>query len=113
MINVTPDIIKALQQTGLKVYNEYLVTSKTEVPCITYREYDNRSTEEVDEFGYSDIVYHIKIWAKSQKELVSYSAQIDSIMRVKGFKRTSSTDLWTTQIGQRDMKFKALAFEKF
>ena len=44
MINVTPDIIKALQQTGLKVYNEYLVTSKTEVPCITYREYDNRST---------------------------------------------------------------------
>jgi hypothetical protein len=34
-------------------------------------------------------------------------------MRVKGFKRTSSTDLWTTQIGQRDMKFKALAFENF
>ena len=29
MINVTPDIIKALQQTGLKVYDEGFLTKDT------------------------------------------------------------------------------------
>ena len=113
MINVTPDLIKSLSEIGLKVYNENFLTSKCEVPCISYYEYDNSVNEDCDVLGYSDITYHIKVWAKTQKELVDYSAQIDSIMRKLHFVRLTCNDLWTNTLGQRDMKYKALAFEKF
>ena len=113
MINVTPELITALSETGLKVYNENFLTSKCEVPCISYYEYDNSIRAQGDTLAYSDIVYHIKIWAKTQKELVDYSIQIDSIMRKLHFKRTIMNDLWTDTLGQRDMKYKALALEKF
>lgn len=113
MVNITPEIIEALGATKLKVYNENFLTATTEVPCISYYEYENSSNADTTEFGISNIIYHIKIWAKAQKDLVNYSAQVDSIMRKQGFERTSSTDLWTGSIGQRNMKFKALAFEDF
>ena len=113
MINVTPELITALSETGLKVYNENFLTSKCEVPCISYYEYDNSVNEDCDILGYSDITYHIKIWAKTQKELVDYSIQIDSILRNKGYKRLTCNDLWTDTLGQRDMKYKALALEKY
>ena len=60
---------------------------------------------------FSNIIYHVKVWAKTQKELVDYSAQIDKIMREQGFRRTGCNDLWTDTLGQRDLKYKALAFE--
>ncbi len=113
MINVTPELITALSETGLKVYNENFLTSNCEVPCISYYEYDNSIRAQGDTLAYSDITYHIKVWAKTQKELVDYSAQIDSIMRKLHFVRTVTNDLWTDTLGQRDMKYKALAFENF
>ena len=110
MINVTPQIITALSQTGLKVYNENFLKNES-VPCISYYEYDNNIDENCDIMEYSNIIYHIKIWAKTQKELVDYSSQIDKIMREQGFKRTGCNDLWTDTLGQRDLKYKALALE--
>ena len=113
MINVTPDLIKSLSEIGLKVYNENFLTSKCEVPCISYYEYDNSIRAQGDTLAYSNITYHIKVWAKTQKELVDYSIQIDSIMRKLHFVRLTCNDLWTNTLGQRDLKYKALAFEKF
>lgn len=113
MINVTPEIIKALSEIGLKVYNENFLTSKCEVPCISYYEYDNSINAQGDTLAYSNITYHIKVLAKTQKELVDYSIQIDSIMRKLHFVRLTCNDLWTNTLGQRDLKYKALAFEKF
>lgn len=113
MINVTPELIKALSETGLKVYNENFLTSKCEVPCISYYEYDNSISESCDIIDYSNITYHIKIWAKTQKELVEYSIKADFIMRNNGYVRLTCNDLWTDTLGQRDMKYKALALERY
>lgn len=113
MINVTPELITALSSIGLKVYNENFLTSNCEVPCISYYEYDNAINEDCDILGYSDITYHIKVWAKTQKELVAYSIQIDDIMRKNGYKRLTCNDLWIDTLGQRDLKYKALALEHY
>ena len=110
MLNVTPQIITALSETGLKVYNENFL-KKESVPCISYYEYNNAINVDCDILEYSDITYHIKVWAKTQKELVDYSNQIDKIMREQGFRRTNCNDLWTDTLGQRDLKYKALALE--
>lgn len=112
MINVTPQIIKALSETGLKVYNEIFLKNES-VPCISYYEYDNAAELESGVLGYSKITYHIKIWAKTQKELVDYSIKIDDIMRQLGFKRNNMNDLWTDALGQRDMKYSAKFYERF
>ena len=112
MINVTPQIINALSKIGLKVYNENFL-KKESVPCISYYEYDNNIDEYCDIMEYSNIIYHIKVWAKTQKELVDYSAQIDDIMRNLGFKRTTCNDLWSDTLGQRDMKFQRYILEYY
>ena len=110
MINVTPQIINALSKIGLKVYNENFL-KKESVPCISYYEYDNSTMKRGTGIQKCEIIYHVKVWAKTQKELVDYSAQIDKIMREQGFRRTSCNDLWTDTLGQRDLKYKALALE--
>ena len=61
MVNVTPDIIKALQQTGLKVYDEGFLTKDTKMPCISIMEYENANIGNGKTIAYSEIVYHIKV----------------------------------------------------
>lgn len=113
MIDVSKEVIAELNKTGLRVHNEYFVDSKTEIPCITYRQYDNSVYTEGDTLGYSNQVFHVKVWGKDIQTLIEYSIQIDSIMRNMGFERTSINDLWLDGIGQRDMKYKALSLEQF
>lgn len=112
MINVTPQIITALSQTGLKVYNENFLKNES-VPCISYYEYDNSTMKRGTGIQKCEIIYHVKVWAKTQKELVDYSAQIDDIMRNLGFKRTTCNDLWSDTLGQRDMKFQRYILEYY
>lgn len=112
MIDVSTIVVSELGKTNLKVYNENFVDSKTEVPCITYRLYDNSVLTESNNLSYSNQTYHIKVWGKDMETLVRYSGQVDNIMRALGFKRISTNDLFASGIGQRDMKYKALSLER-
>lgn len=114
MVDVSKIIKSELEKAGLKVYNEHFIDSKTEVPCITYRLYDNSSYTEGDLIGYSSIVFYIKVWAKYIKEIEEYSCKVDKIMRALGFKRTNmDSDLWYDNICQRALKYQNLALEEF
>lgn len=113
MIDVSTLVVSELKKTNLKVYNENFVDSKTPVPCITYRLYDNSVLVESNNLGYSNQVYHIKVWGKDMETLVQYSGQVDNIMRALGFKRITCNDLFVDGIGQRDMKYKAISLEIF
>lgn len=113
MVNVTPDITEALQQTGLKVYDEGFLTKDTKMPCISIMEYENANIGNGKTIAYSEIVYHIKVWSTKQSELVSYSAQIDKIMHSLHFQRTSTNDLIQNSVRQRKLKYKATAFENY
>ena len=113
MIDTIPKVVKALSQIGLPVYFEHFVNSDTPIPCITYVDYDNSVNIEGNTLGYSNIVYHIKIWSKDKKEIADYSNKIDSVMREEGYTRTNTNELWLDNIGQRQMKYKGLGYEKF
>lgn len=113
MVNVTPDVIKALQQIGLKVYDEGFLTKDTEMPCISIMEYDNKADIEGAGYGYSEVIYHIKVWSTKQSEIAEYSKKVDSTMRSIGFRRQSSNDLIQNSIRQRKLKYFQRFREKF
>lgn len=113
MIDTKKEIVKALSTIGLKVYNERFVNSQTAIPCITYLEYDNNVLANGDTIGYSNIIYHVKIWGKDLQTLTDYSEKIDTIMRGLGFKRTNMVDLWLDDVGQRQLKYEGKALENF
>lgn len=114
MIDTNKIIVSKLNEIGLKVYLEDFLDSQSDIPCISYREYNNIADKEGDQIGYSSITYHVKVWAKNMQDLTKYSCEVDAKMRELGFKRiTMVPDLWLEGIGQRDMKFSNLALEEF
>lgn len=113
MIDTRKEIVTALRTSGLDVYFENFVNSKTELPCITYVEYDNSSLIDGETLGYSTIIYHVKVWSKDMIDLSKYSAKVDEIMRGLGFTRKNTVELWLDGIGQRQMKYEAKAQEYF
>ena len=113
MIDTKKTVVKALQECGLKVYNERFVNSTTPLPCITYVEYNNTVLANGDTLGYSNIMYHVKKWGKDLQTLTDYSEKIDDVMRALGFKRTNMIDLWLDDVGQRQLKYEGKALEEF
>lgn len=111
MIDYKPTLVESLRTLGLPVYYEVFVDSETEVPCITYYEMDNTSFKEGDTLRYSRLAFSIKIWGKDLETLSTYSIQIDAVMKVLGFTRTNTVELWLDGIGQRQLKYSALAQE--
>lgn len=114
MIDVTPQVVSKLNEIGLKVYLENFLDSDSDVPCISYREYNNYVNTEGDTLGYSNIIYYVKVWAKTMQDITHYACEIDKVMRELGFTRTNmDNDLWREGIGQRALKYEALATEDF
>lgn len=113
MIDTQPVIVQALSATGLKVYFEHFVNSETPLPCITYTEYDNSADKQGDTLGYSNITYHIKVWANNKTDISKYSKIVDEIMRQNGFTRTNTVELWLDNVGQLQLKYRCLAKEYF
>ena len=113
MIDTQPIIVQALSNIGLKVYFEHFINSETPLPCITYIQYDNSADKQGDTLGYSNIIYHIKVWANNKTQLSQYSAKVDEIMREQGFTRTNTNELWLDNIGQLQLKYRCLAKENF
>lgn len=113
MIDTRTYVVDNLKQTGLNVYNEDFVNSSTEIPCLTYLEYDNNELKQGDTLGYSNLVYHIKVWGKDLQTISKYQAIVDDIMRVSGFKRVGSNFLKLDDICQQQLKYAAIALENF
>ena len=116
MIDYNTQLVSALN-TVLPTHYEMALTSKTEVPCISYMETNNYSVTEVigASIGYSRITYQIKIWGNRIKQLQEYAVEVDKVLRPLGFKRISSGELYdnnSTMI-QKILTFEALASEEF
>lgn len=113
MIDVKETIQANLRTSGLFVYPERFVNSETPVPCITWTLYDNSTDKNGDSFGYSNIIFKVTVWGKTEQDLEKYGIKVDNIMRELGFKRTNVTELWQDSIGQKTLRFEALAIEAF
>lgn len=114
MIDYNPEIVSALDNV-LPTYHELALTSKCEIPCISWQERNNYVQANGDTLGYSVLVYTIKVWGRTMSDIMTYSLEVDEVMRTIGFKRTSSNEMYdrnSTMI-QKIMTYEALGQEQF
>lgn len=96
MINYHSQLVSALGDI-LPTHYEMALTSKTQIPCISYMELNNQVAEYGTNLTYSRITYQIKVWSNRIDEIQDYSLQIDEVMRPLGFKRISAHELYDNQ----------------
>jgi hypothetical protein len=116
MIDYHKEIVKALSNI-LPTHYEMALTSDTKTPCISYMETNNYTLTEPLGAGveYSRLGFQIKVWANDIATIQRYAPNVDLAMRVLGFKRTSSGELYdhnSTMI-QKILNYEALAIEQY
>ena len=114
MVDYDTRLVSALE-TVLPTHYELALTSKTQTPCISYQETNNRDDKTGDTLGYSYITYTIKIWGHYIEDLKQYAKQVDAVLRPLGFKRIASGELHdknSTMI-QKILTYEALASENY
>ncbi len=114
MINYHSTLVSALNKI-LPTYYEMALTTDVKVPCISYMELNNYSTNTGDTIGYSRLNYQIKVWSNDIEEIQKYSLLVDQALRPLGWRRVSSGELYdnnSTMI-QKIMTYEALALETF
>ena len=85
------------------------------IPCISYMELSNASSETGDTLGYSVIQYQIKVWSNKIEDLQNYASQIDNALRPLGWKRVGSNELFDREstMMQKILVYEAKALETF
>ena len=114
MIDYNKILVSTLKNI-LPTYHELVLTKDTETPCISYQERNNSAEESGDTLGYSRLSYTVKVWAYDIETIQRYSLEIDNAMRLLGFKRISSGELYdinSTMI-QKILTYEALAKEEY
>ena len=114
MIDFSENMVSALE-TVLPTYHELALTSKSDVPCISWQERNNYVYANGNTLGYSVLAFTVKVWARTPAEIMKYSLMVDAVLRPIGFKRTSSNELYdrnSTMI-QKIMTYEALGQEQF
>ena len=114
MIDFNKELVSALN-TVLPTHYELALTSKSEVPCISYQERNNYASVNGDTLGYSVISFTVKVWANNIADIMKYAKQVDDVLRPLGFKRISSNELYdinSTMI-QKIMTYEALGLENY
>lgn len=114
MIDYHNDLVSALK-TVLPTHYEMALTSKTNVPCISYMELNNYVSIYADKLEYSKIAYQVKVWANDIELIQKYASQIDKVLRPLGWVRISSGELYdnkSTMI-QKILTYEALAIESY
>ena len=114
MINYHQSLVNSLNKV-LPTHYEMALTSKAQVPCISYMELGNSVTANGDTLGYSRLNYQIKVWANRVEDLQTYALEIDNVLRPLGWTRVSSNEMYDTQstMIQKILNYEALALENF
>ena len=114
MINYHQSLVNALNKV-LPTHYEMVLTSKAQVPCISYMELGNSVTANGDTLGYSRLNYQIKVWSNRVEDLQNYALEIDNVLRPLGWTRVSSNEMYDTQstMMQKILNYEALALEDF
>ena len=114
MVDYDKQMNSALNKV-LPTYNELALSKDTKTPCISFMELSNTDTTTGETLGYSRIVYQIKVWSNSIKELKENALRIDLVLRPLGFKRTGSNMLEDKQTTMKQfiLTYEATALEEF
>lgn len=111
MVDVKKELILALKEAGLPVFYELFVNPQTPTPCITYIETTNNDEQVGDTLQYSRVGFTIKVWAKRVEDLTINAQAIDRQLKLLGYRRISSNELFHGDMGQKIMRYEAIAYE--
>lgn len=114
MVDFHTELVSALN-TVLPTHYELALTKNTKTPCISYQERNNYDTDTGDTLGYSRITYTVKVWGNDIAQIQQYVKEIDKVLRLLGFKRTSSNELHDPQstMIQKILTYEASALENY
>ena len=115
MIDYHKELLTALSSVDIPVYYEMVLHSGLNVPCISYMEINDYVTNDGDTIEYSRKACQIKIWANDIATIQHYAVKIDNNLRLIGFKRTQSGELYdnSSSMIQKVLTYECLALEKF
>ena len=112
MLDINKNVVAELEKI-LPTHYELFCDNKTTLPCITYREQDNRDRERAESFGYSEISLYVKVWGYFYKDIESYALQVADVMREMGFERVSTNDLIVENQICKVMLYRARGLENY
>ena len=114
MVNYHKTLVTTLNNI-LPTYYEMTLNKDCKIPCISYMEKNNYSSDAGTTLGYSEVSYQVKVWGNNISDIQTYSEEVCEALRLLGWKRTSSGELYdrdSTMI-QKVMIFEALFIESF
>lgn len=114
MVNYHKELVATLNKI-LPTYYEMTLNKDCKVPCISYSERNNYTSEIGDTLGYSRVQYQVKVWGNNISVIQEYSEAVSEALRKLGWKRTSSGELYdreSTMI-QKIMVFDGLFIESY
>jgi len=114
VIDFHTELASALEKI-LPTYYEMALHSGLAVPCISYMELNNYSSEAGDTIGYSRITYQVKVWGNDISILQQYAVEIDKALRPIGFTRIASGELYdnSSTMIQKILTYECLALEQY
>ena len=114
MVDYHKELVSTLNKI-LPTHYEMKLTSKTNVPCISYMELSNYVSTHADKTDYSRISYQVKVWANDIAIAQAYAQEIDIALRPLGWVRISSAELYDNQSAmiQKVLTYEALAVETY
>lgn len=114
MIDYHASLVNALSKV-LPTHYEMTLHSGLDVPCLSYMETNNYTSESGDTLSYSRITYQVKVWATTIADIQKYALQVDLVLRPLGFKRIASGELYDNNSAmiQKILTYECLALENY
>lgn len=108
MFDYSKKLVSELKTLGLPVIHNSFLKPEQELPCISYSFMNDIQRDTAEYYGYSDMYFDIRVWAKSMEELKEITNKVDALMRDLGFKRQSVHEFWAQDIGQQILTYRGL-----
>jgi len=110
MDTLQAEVYTALTGTGYAVHYFYPQDGFT-LPCITWRESNNREWAQADGNEYlTEVEYTVDCWATTPEATATMGAAVDVKMATLRLKRTFSYDLYEadTRVHHKNMRYRGL-----
>ena len=110
MDTLQAEVYTALTGTGYAVHYFYPQDGFT-LPCITWRESNNREYAQADGNEYlTEVEYTVDCWATTPEETATMGAAVDTALATLRLKRTFSYDLYEsdTRVHHKNMRYRGL-----
>lgn len=114
MIDITPEVVQALDKVLPTSYEMFLDNQSQSLPCISYSMIENADQALGNDRAWSRITYKIKIWCNEVSNITTYMLAVDDALATLGrFHRNGVQDIRYGDLICRIMDYTILTNEIF